>query len=104
MGTYRIGKGFREGTEEEMSQWLQPASLSKVPEIPAYADTISARMKGILNHADHPISSGKTKGTNNLIRTIRRKAYGFRDTESFFLRIRETSRKPGIRFLSHTKV
>ena len=94
----------RQKLEEGMNLWLQLARQSNVPEINSYADTIVARMKGILNHADHPISSGKLEGTNNLIKTIRRKAYGFRDTHYFFLKIMEASRKPRFRFKSHKKV
>jgi len=35
------------------------------------------------------------------IKTIRRQAYGFRDTEYFFLKIMEASRKPYYRYQSH---
>ncbi|MEA5032632.1 MAG: transposase, partial [Sphaerochaeta sp.] len=63
-----------------------------------------AHLQGILNHADHPISSGKLEGTNNLIKTIRRKAYGFQDTQYFFLKIMEASRRPKARYQSHKKM
>ena len=90
--------------EEGMTLWLTLARQSKVPEILTYANTIESHIEGIVNHADHPISSGKLEGTNNLIKTIRRKAYGFRDTEYFFLKIMEASRKPRVRFKSHKKM
>jgi transposase len=94
----------RRTLEEGMNLWLKLARHSKVPEIISYADTIESLLQGILNHADHPISSGKLEGTNNLIKTIHRKAYGFRDTEYFSLKIMEASRKPRIRFQSHKKM
>ncbi len=87
-----------------MTLWLTLARQSKVHEILIYAKTIESHIEGIVNHADHPISSGKLEGTNNLIKTIRRKAYGFRDTEYFFLKIMEASRKPRVRFKSHKKM
>ena len=94
----------RDNLENGMKMWLRLARQSNVPEILIYAQTIESRMAGIVNHADHPISSGKLEGTNNLIKTIRRKAYGFRDTEYFFLKIMEASRKPRVRFKSPKKM
>ncbi|MGH0051779.1 MAG: ISL3 family transposase [Sphaerochaetaceae bacterium] len=67
----------RQRLEDGMNLWLTLARQSKVPEILVYAKTIESHMDGILNHADHQISSGRLEGTNNLIKTIRRKAYGF---------------------------
>jgi transposase len=94
----------KEKLKEGMKLWLTLARQSKVPEILTYANTIESHIEGIVNHADHPISSGKLEGTNNLIKTIRRKAYGFRDTQYFFLKIMEASRKPKVRFKSHKKM
>jgi len=34
-----------------------------------------------------PISTGPLEGTNNKIKTLQRQAYGYRDTEFFYLRI-----------------
>jgi transposase len=62
-------------------------------------------LTGILNHAIHHISTGKVEGTNQLIKTLRRKSYGYRDTEYFFLKIMEASRKNYVRsYKSHTKI
>ncbi|WP_404823694.1 transposase [Pseudodesulfovibrio thermohalotolerans] len=41
----------------------------------------------LLAHYDHPISSGPIEGTNNKIKTLKRQAYGYRDTKFFKLRI-----------------
>jgi transposase len=94
----------RDKLKEGMKLWLRLAQQSNVPEILTYSQTIKNRMKGIINHADHPISSGKLEGTNNLIKTIRRKSYGYRDTEYFFLKIMEASRRPRVRFKSPKKM
>ena len=90
--------------EQGMRDWMRLARQSNVPEIIKFADTIENHLEGILNHADHPISSGKLEGTNNLIKTIRRKAYGFHDTQYFFLKIMEASRRPRARYQSHRKM
>ena len=94
----------RRNLEHGMQEWMRLARQSKVPEIIRFATTIDTHLQGILNHADHPISSGKLEGTNNLIKTIRRKAYGFQDTQYFFLKIMEASRRPKARYQSHKKM
>ena len=56
----------------------------------------------ICYHAKFPISSGKVEGVNNMIKALRRKAYGYRDTEYFFLKIKFTSMRGSYRYKSHT--
>lgn len=50
-------------------------------------------MDGIRAHALHPVTSGKVEGTNNMIKTLRRKHYGLPDDEYLFLKIMDASRK-----------
>jgi Transposase and inactivated derivatives len=64
-------------------------------------NTIKRHEDGIVNRVAHKITSGIVEGTDNVIKTIRRKAYGFRDTEYFFLRIMFESYKPRFRYVSH---
>jgi transposase len=94
----------RESLALGMRDWMKLARQSKVPEIIKFASTLENHLEGILNHAEHPISSGKLEGTNNLIKTIRRKAYGFHDTQYFFLKIMEASRRPPVKYQSHRKM
>ena len=70
-----------------MKSWMKLARQSAIPELLSFCGTIERHLMGIVYHAKFPISSGKVEGVNNLIKTIRRKAYGFRDTEYFFLKI-----------------
>lgn len=46
---------------------------------------------GIIAHATYHISTGKVEGTNQMIKTLRRKSYGFPDDEYFFLKIMDAS-------------
>ena len=49
-------------------------------------------------------SSGKVEGTNNMIKTVRRQAYGYRDDEYFFLKLFDASRRDkAINSKSHRK-
>ena len=58
-----------------------------------FARLVESHMDGIAAHAKYPISSGKVEGTNNMIKTLRRKGYGYPDDEYFFLKIYDASRR-----------
>jgi transposase len=77
-----------------LKRWLRLAKQSEAEEILKYAKTIRRRIKGLVNHAIHPITSGKLEGTNNLAKVIKRNAYGFSDDRYFFLKLMAASRKP----------
>jgi transposase len=80
--------------ESGMHQWCHIARQSKIPELLSFAATVENHLQGIVNHAYHPISSGKLEGTNNLAKVIKRNAYGFVDDEYFFLKLMAASRRP----------
>ena len=46
-----------------------------------------AHAYGLLAWYEHPISTGLLEGVNNKIKTLQRRAYGFRDREYFMWRI-----------------
>ena len=85
-----------------MKSWMKLARQSGVPELLSFCNTVEKHLMGIVYHAKFPISSGKVEGVNNLIKTIRRKAYGYRDTEYFFLKIIFASMRGPYRYKSHT--
>ncbi|MFC2647291.1 MAG: transposase [Coriobacteriaceae bacterium] len=58
-----------------------------------FTKLLENHMKGIISHARVHISSGKVEGTNQMIKTLRRKGYGYPDDEYFFLKIIDASRK-----------
>lgn len=57
------------------------------------ADLI-AYWHGILARCRHPLNTSVVEGVNNTIKVIKRRAYGYRDEEYFFLKIRAAF--PGI--------
>ena len=85
-----------------MKSWMKLARQSGVPELLSFCNTVEKHLMGIVYHAKFPISSGKVEGVNNMIKTIRRKAYGYRDTEYFFLKIKFASMRGPYKFKSHT--
>ena len=55
----------------------------------------------ILNYFDYRITNGFVEGKTNRIKTIKRMAYGYRNTDNFRLRILATNPK-GARSKLHT--
>ena len=52
-----------------------------------FARTLERHAYGLLAWYEHPISTGPLEGVNNKIKTIQRRAYGFRDRQYFIRRI-----------------
>jgi transposase len=68
--------------------WYQRAIHSRIPPLKRFARSLKERIDGVLAHCQYPISSGTLEGINNTVKVIKRVAYGFRDQEYFFLKIR----------------
>ncbi len=73
--------------ENCINAWVGKAKASKIPILEKFAQTLENHRYGILAYYRHPISTGPLEGMNNKIKTMKRQAYGFRDTEFFKLRI-----------------
>ncbi len=70
-----------------MVSWLAGAKASGIRLIVGMALTLERHREGLLNYYRYPISTGPLKGTNNKIKTLKRQAYGYRDSEFFRLYI-----------------
>jgi transposase len=70
-----------------LADWIRRADASGIKILHKMAATLEAHRHGILAYYDHPISNGPLEGTNNKIKTMQRRAYGFRDHEFFKLKI-----------------
>jgi transposase len=67
--------------------WIRRAVASGIKVLQQMAKTLAAHRSGLLAYYDAMISSGPLEGTNNKIKTMKRRAYGFRDREFFKLKI-----------------
>lgn len=74
--------------------WYQRAAESGIEPLVKFAKALEQRIEGILAHCRYPLHTSVIEGINNKIKVIKRMAYGFRDDEYFFLRIRAAF--PGI--------
>lgn len=59
-----------------------------------FARRLEDYLHGIVARCRHPLNTSIVEGINNAIKVIKRRAYGYRDEEYFFLKIRAAF--PGI--------
>jgi peptidyl-prolyl cis-trans isomerase D len=59
-----------------------------------FAQRLQTYWHGIIARCRHPLNTSVVEGINNTIKVIKRRAYGYRDEEYFFLKIRAAF--PGI--------
>ena len=73
-------------------KWFLAEEESGIPQLQKFAKLKVKRLKGLVAHATHPISTGKLEGTNNKIKVAKRIAlFGYRDEGYFFTLIRYPS-------------
>jgi transposase len=70
-----------------LRDWIRRADASGVRILKDFARTLARHREGLLSWYDYPISTGPLEGTNNKIKTLQRRAYGFRDQAFFTLQI-----------------
>lgn len=75
-------------------QWYRRARRSRVEPLKKFAASLKEKLHGILAHCRWPLHTSLLEGINNKIKVIKRMAYGFRDQDYFFLKIRQAF--PGI--------
>jgi len=79
----------RRTVKKMLDRWCRMAETIDHPEVRRFVRRLRFFEYGILNHADYPISTSELEGANNKIKVIKRKAYGFHDTEYFILKVKQ---------------
>lgn len=103
-----LNQAYRSRDEKEMRGLVQniidSCNETENKHFIKFARLLENHFEGIVSHATLVYSSGKIEGTNNMIKTLRRQAYGYRDDEYFFLKLFDASRRPkGKNIKSHRK-
>lgn len=70
-----------------LKDWCARAVASGIRVLQTFANTLLGHRTGLLAWYQHPISTGPLEGTNNKIKLMQRRAYGYRDMELLKLRI-----------------
>lgn len=68
--------------------WHSRAVRSRIEPLVRFARRLKEHLPGLLSHCRYPIHTSFIEGVNNKIKVIKRIAFGFRDMEYFFLKIR----------------
>jgi len=71
----------------ELRDWKRRARESNIPEVLAYVKMLDRRRFGILNFFKQRKTNGLSEGFNNVVKTIKKNAYGFHDWQYFRLKI-----------------
>ncbi len=69
-------------------QWYNRAVRSRIEPLKKFARRLKEYLPGILAHCRWPLHTSLLEGINNKIKVLKRMAYGFRDDDYFFLKIR----------------
>ncbi len=70
-------------------QWYSRAIRSRIEPLKTFARRLKRYVEDIFTHCRYPLNTGLLEGINNKIKVIKRMAYGYRDDEYFFLKIRQ---------------
>lgn len=85
----------REGwARRAWEDWLARAMESGITPLKAFTRNLAKRIDGILAQCRWKLNTSVLEGINNKVKVMKRMAYGFRDDDYFFLKIR--SAFPGI--------
>ncbi len=71
-----------------LMNWYHRAMRSRIDALKKFAKKLKDHMPGLISHCRYPIHTSLIEGVNNKIKVIKRIAFGFRDMEYFFLKIR----------------
>lgn len=75
--------------KKSINSWVNLAEKSEIRGIKSFIKMLKKHEYGILSHCKYPISNGIVEGTNNKIKVLKRRCYGFHDVEYFKLKILE---------------
>lgn len=83
---FQKGRTRSEG-DEMIKAWIDDVLKLKCKKLKSFARTVLKRIDTILNWFDHPISNGKAEGVNNVIKSLLKRAYGYKDFDYFIAKI-----------------
>ncbi len=75
-------------TFSQWRNWWRQCQESGLKPLLAFARKLLPYLRGILASAKYPLNTSVLEGMNNKIKVIKRMAYGYRDIQYFFLKIK----------------
>jgi len=77
----------REEAHSLLRSWIRLTQTLPYPSMKRFARTLLKRLSTLLNWFDHPISNGKAEGINNVVKTLLKRAYGYKDFPYFRMKV-----------------
>lgn len=81
----------REQAQSEIIDWIDTVLLTNYKKLKSFARSVIKRMDDILNWFDYYISNAKSEGINNVIKTVLKRAYGYKNFDYFRMKILQKS-------------
>jgi len=82
---------IREEAYKEILEWVNIIIKSRYKKLKSFARSVLKRMDEILNWFDFNISNAKSEGLNNVIKSVLKRAYGYKNFDYFRMKILQKS-------------
>ena len=79
--------------QKALTQWVDTVMTTMLDPLKKFARLVKRHLQKLMNYFVHPIASGLSEGLNNLIATVKKKAYRYRNMEYFKLKILQQNQK-----------
>jgi len=79
----------RKLVKQTLDDWCRMAQTISHPSMRAFIKKLRFFEYGILNHADYPVGTSDLEGVNTKIKLIKRRAYGYHDSDYFALKVKQ---------------
>ncbi|RPH20379.1 ISL3 family transposase [Buttiauxella warmboldiae] len=74
--------------QRRWNEWYRQSQESGIKALQQFAEKLKGYMSGIIASATHRLNTSVLEGMNNRIKVIKRMAYGYRDNDYFFMKIK----------------
>lgn len=63
--------------QSALNRWIETVMATNLDPLKKFVRLVKSHLQKLLNYFVHPITSGLAEGINNLIATVKKKAYGY---------------------------
>jgi len=67
--------------------WIREVRQGPFKFLKSFAKSLLKRMRAVLSWFENPVSNGKAEGINNVIKTLLKRAYGYKDFDYFRVKV-----------------
>jgi len=77
----------KQEARKQIFAWIRTVNQSLFGDLKRFAKSVLKRIKIVLNWFDNRISNGKAEGINNVIKTLLKRGYGYKNFEYFRMKV-----------------